>query len=159
MHSIWKSPKILHLSFSILPFPTIVCPIDIYLSGSTLWPQALGFQKWTIFGIFNELHSKCNHMWNETFFSLFKHRGHFWPRIISEAAFKRKMYILAFYLIRHTILKLRAWYFEVLVAHERRSRNPTSEWAHVRSWLQHWKYKTPIPPNEKWHHFPQSEIK
>ena len=23
MHSIWKSPKILHLSFSILPFPTI----------------------------------------------------------------------------------------------------------------------------------------
>ena len=56
MHSIWKSPKILHLSFSILPFPTIFCPIDIYLSGSTVWPQALGFQKWTIFGIFNKLH-------------------------------------------------------------------------------------------------------
>ena len=39
-------------------FFTNFCPIRIDLSGNTVWPQALGFQKLTkmdnFFGIFNE---------------------------------------------------------------------------------------------------------
>ena len=42
----------------ILAFSNNFCPIKIDLSGSTVWPQASGFQKLaklTIFGIFDEL--------------------------------------------------------------------------------------------------------
>ena len=58
-HSVWKSPKISHLNFSILPFSTHFWAIKTDLSGNSVWPQALGFQKlakfdhfWAAFGIF-----------------------------------------------------------------------------------------------------------
>ena len=45
-HSVWKSPKMSHLNFfSILAFSTNFCPIKTDLSGNTVWPQDLGFQK------------------------------------------------------------------------------------------------------------------
>ena len=55
-HSVWKSPKMSHLKFSILTFSTNFLPIKTYLSGNSVWPQALGFQNspnWTIFVTFN----------------------------------------------------------------------------------------------------------
>ena len=48
-HSVWKSPKVSHLIFSIF-----------VLSGNTVWPQASGFQKRPFFGIFNELLASQN---------------------------------------------------------------------------------------------------
>ena len=44
-----------HLNFPILAFSTNFCQIKTDLYGNNVWPQALGFQKLTIFGIFNEL--------------------------------------------------------------------------------------------------------
>ena len=58
MHSGWKSPKMSHLKFSILAFPTNFCPIKSDLSGNTIWPQASGFQKLaklTFLAFFSEL--------------------------------------------------------------------------------------------------------
>ena len=63
LHSVRKSLNMSHLSFSILAFSTIFCPIKIDLSGNTVWPQALDFQKLAklaIFGIFDELLSTQN---------------------------------------------------------------------------------------------------
>ena len=37
LHSAWKSPKMSHLSFSILAFSTIFCPIKIDLSANTVF--------------------------------------------------------------------------------------------------------------------------
>ena len=45
MHSVWKSPKMSHLSFFNFGISTNFCPIKTDLSGNTDWPQALGFQK------------------------------------------------------------------------------------------------------------------
>ena len=44
-HSVWKSPKKSHLNIFILAFSTKFWPIKTELSGNTVWPQALGFQK------------------------------------------------------------------------------------------------------------------
>ena len=44
-HIVWKLLKISHLNFWILAFSTNFCPIKTDLSGNTVWPQALGFQK------------------------------------------------------------------------------------------------------------------
>ena len=44
-HVVWKSLKMSHLNFLILAFSTNFCPIKIELSGNTVWPQALDFQK------------------------------------------------------------------------------------------------------------------
>ena len=41
----WKQSKISHSNFLILAFSTNFCTIKIDLSGNTVWPQALGFQK------------------------------------------------------------------------------------------------------------------
>ena len=52
-----------HLNFSILAFSTNFWSIKTDLSGNTVWPQALGFQKLaklTIFGIFDLLLSTQN---------------------------------------------------------------------------------------------------
>ena len=53
-HSVWKSPKMSHLNFSILAFSTNFCPIKTDLSGNSVWPQALGFQKL----------AKMDHFWH-----------------------------------------------------------------------------------------------
>ena len=55
MHIVWKSPKMSHLSFPILAFSTNFCQIKTDLYGNNVRPKAIGFQKVTIFGIFNEL--------------------------------------------------------------------------------------------------------
>ena len=44
-HSVWKSSKMSHLSFSIMALSTNFCPNKIDLSGNTVWPQASGVQK------------------------------------------------------------------------------------------------------------------
>ena len=44
-HIVWKLLKMSHLNFWILAFSTNFCPIEIGLSGNTVWPQASGFQK------------------------------------------------------------------------------------------------------------------
>ena len=44
-HNVWKLLKMSHLKFWILAFSTNFCPIKTDLSGNTVWPQALGFQK------------------------------------------------------------------------------------------------------------------
>ena len=44
VHSVWKSPKMLHLSLLILAFSTNFCPIKIGPSGNTVWPHSLDFQ-------------------------------------------------------------------------------------------------------------------
>ena len=44
-HIVWKLLKMSHLNFWILAFSTNFCPIKNDLSGNTVWPQALGFQK------------------------------------------------------------------------------------------------------------------
>ena len=54
LHSVWKSPKMSHLNFSILAFSTIFCPIKTDLSGNSVWPQASDFQKL----------AKMNHFWH-----------------------------------------------------------------------------------------------
>ena len=46
VHNVWKSLKMSHLNFSVLPFSTI--------SGNTVWLQSLGFQKLT----------KLDHFWH-----------------------------------------------------------------------------------------------
>ena len=46
--------------FLILAFSTNFCPIEIDLSGNTVWPQASGSQKLAIFDIFNEMLSTQN---------------------------------------------------------------------------------------------------
>ena len=51
IHSVWKSPKMSHLSFWILAFSTNFWPIKTDLSGNPVWPQALDFQKFVIFAI------------------------------------------------------------------------------------------------------------
>ena len=46
------------LSFSILAFSANFCQIKANLSDNTVWPQALGYQKFVkmhLLGIFNEL--------------------------------------------------------------------------------------------------------
>ena len=51
------------MNFSILAFSTNFWPIKTDMSGNSVWPQALGFQKLaklSIFGIFNELLSTQN---------------------------------------------------------------------------------------------------
>ena len=53
IHSVWKSPKMSHFSISILAFSTNFCPFKIDLSGNTVWPQALDFQKF----------AKMHHFW------------------------------------------------------------------------------------------------
>ena len=45
LHSVWKLLKLSHLNFWILAFSTNFCPIKTDLSGSTVWPEALGFQE------------------------------------------------------------------------------------------------------------------
>ena len=45
LQSVWKSPKLSHMSFSILTFSTNFCPIKIDQSGNTVWPIASDFQK------------------------------------------------------------------------------------------------------------------
>ena len=45
IHSVWKSPKMSHLNFSIFAFSTNFCPFKSDLSGITVWPQASDFQK------------------------------------------------------------------------------------------------------------------
>ena len=54
LHSVWKSPKMSHLSFSIMAFSTNYCLLKIDLSGNTVWPQASGFQKL----------AKMDHFWH-----------------------------------------------------------------------------------------------
>ena len=54
LHSVWKSPKISHLNFSILAFSTNFCPIKTELSGNSVWLQALGFHKL----------AKLDHFWH-----------------------------------------------------------------------------------------------
>ena len=44
-HIVWKLPKMSHLNFSNLAFCTNFWPIKTDLSGISVWPQALGFQK------------------------------------------------------------------------------------------------------------------
>ena len=44
-HIVWKLLKMSHLYFWILAFSTNFCPIKTDLSGNTVWPQALEFQK------------------------------------------------------------------------------------------------------------------
>ena len=44
-HIVWKWLKMSHLNFSILAFFTNFWLIKTDLSGSSVWPQALGFQK------------------------------------------------------------------------------------------------------------------
>ena len=44
-HIVWKLLKMSHLNVSILASSTNFCPIKTDLSGNTVWPQALGFQK------------------------------------------------------------------------------------------------------------------
>ena len=41
----WKLLKMSHLNFLTLAFSTNFCPNKTDLSGNTVWPQALGFQK------------------------------------------------------------------------------------------------------------------
>ena len=53
LHSLWKSPKMSLLSFSILALSINFSLIESDLSGNTVWPQASGFQKLAIFGIFD----------------------------------------------------------------------------------------------------------
>ena len=63
IHSVWKSPKMSQLNFSIVAFSTNFCPTKTDLSGNTVWPQASRFQKLaklSIFGIFNEFLSTQN---------------------------------------------------------------------------------------------------
>ena len=78
-HSVWKSPKMSHLNFSILAFSINFCPIKSGLSGNTVWMVASVSQKlvkldhfWWIF-----VHSKCKRsslrMLNATFWLIFKH--------------------------------------------------------------------------------------
>ena len=64
IQNVWKSPKISHLSFSILAFSTNICPIKIDLSGTTVWPQVSSLKKvvkidyfWLFWWTF--VHSKC----------------------------------------------------------------------------------------------------
>ena len=45
LHSVWKSPRMSYLYFSILAFSTKFCPIKTDLFGNTVWPQASGCQK------------------------------------------------------------------------------------------------------------------
>ena len=45
IHSAWKSTKMSHLSFWILAFSTNFWPTKTDLSGTSVWPEALGFQK------------------------------------------------------------------------------------------------------------------
>ena len=63
LHIVLKITQKAHLNFWILVFSTNFCPIKNYLSGNTIWPQALGFQKLaklTVFAILNELLSIQN---------------------------------------------------------------------------------------------------
>ena len=53
-HSVWKSPRMSDLNFSILAFSTYFWPIKTDLSGNSVWPQALGFQKL----------AKLDHFWH-----------------------------------------------------------------------------------------------
>ena len=53
-HSVWKPPKMSHLSFSSLAFSTNFCPFKTDMSGNTVWPQASGFQKL----------AKMDHLWH-----------------------------------------------------------------------------------------------
>ena len=41
----WKSPKMSHMSYSILVFFTNFCQIKTDLSGNAVWPQASSFKK------------------------------------------------------------------------------------------------------------------
>ena len=45
LKNVWKLLKMSHLNFWILPFSTNFCPFKTDLSGNTVWPQALDFQK------------------------------------------------------------------------------------------------------------------
>ena len=81
-HSVWKSPKMSHLNFSILAFTTNFCPIKIDMSGNTVWQQASSFQKnrqivpFLAF-LINFFHSKCKlvslAILNATFCAIFNH--------------------------------------------------------------------------------------
>ena len=44
-HCVWKLLKMSNLNFWKLAFSTDFCSIKSDLSGNTVWPQALGFQK------------------------------------------------------------------------------------------------------------------
>ena len=44
IHSVWKSPKMSHLNFSILVITLNFCPIEIDLSGYSVWPQTSVFK-------------------------------------------------------------------------------------------------------------------
>ena len=46
LHSVWKSPKIVPLEFSILAFFTNVCLIEIDYLVTLFWTQAKVFQWW-----------------------------------------------------------------------------------------------------------------
>ena len=53
-HSVWKSPKMSQLIVSILAFSANFWPIKTDMSGNSVWPQALSFQKLV----------KLDHFWN-----------------------------------------------------------------------------------------------
>ena len=44
-NSVWKMLKMSYLNFWILAFSSNFWPIKIDLSGNSVWPQAIGFQK------------------------------------------------------------------------------------------------------------------
>ena len=49
LHSVWKSPKMSHLNFTILALCTNLCPIKSWLSGNTVCQVASCFQKLALF--------------------------------------------------------------------------------------------------------------
>ena len=48
-----------HMNFSILAFSTNFWPIKTDMSGNSVWPQALGFQKLAKLSIFGILMNFC----------------------------------------------------------------------------------------------------
>ena len=63
-HIVWKFLKMSHLNLWILALSTNFCPIKTDLSGNTVWPQALCFQKLAKLDYFwhfklTFVHSKC----------------------------------------------------------------------------------------------------
>ena len=76
-HSVWKSHKLSHLTFSISTFFTNFGPIKIVLYGNTVWQQVSDFQKVAKIDHFRHsfVHSKCKRS------SL---RSQFWMRLFCD---------------------------------------------------------------------------
>ena len=61
LHSSDNRKLLKSVAFEFVAFSNNFCPIKSDLSGNTIWPQALGFQKLAkIFGIFNDILSTQN---------------------------------------------------------------------------------------------------